>query len=110
MVFVEKRKREWQWNADGGDNESGSHSPNTVLAREADGAGIVGKSPVRSSAGSENALWVNIRAFQQLKRCRSQAAEGKQDKLPEHFDASRSTEDAMETVVSTQPETEREEN
>ena len=105
---MEKRKREWQWNADGGDNDSGGHSPNTVLAREADDACVIGKSPVRNSPGGENALGVKVRAFQQLKRCRSQATERKQNELPKHFDASRSTEDAMETVVSTQPE--REEN
>ena len=108
VVFVEKWKREWQWNANGSDNNRGDDSQDEVVTRETYKTCVVGKPPVRNSVGGENALRVKVRAFKQLKWCRSQAAERKQDELPEHFNAGWTTEDAMKTVESTQPV--REEN
>ena len=101
MVPTEERKWKWKRNAENGDNDSSHYAPRKMVTFETFVACVICKPPIWQGEPVEGLLRVEVNTLEQLKRRRSQTAEGQQDELPEHLDAGWSTEDAMEAVEPT---------
>ena len=103
MVASEKRKRQWQRNAEEHHNHHREDAPWQVVTRETLKAGIFHKSPIWQGKAVKSFSRMKVDTLEQLKRGWSQAAEGKKDELPEHFYARWPAEDATETIESAKP-------